>query len=241
MNGNKNKSSIGTILVLLFIFGGPIAPLLVLGLVLYLLFRSPKYKSETFTSEFKSDAYKNVGKPKINGGVNIKSTSNKVDYGTKFETKNYDYTVKEKKTEIGQTIYRPNLSSNYNNSNFNTLDNYSRLIRGMNPQELLELIDAFYDEFTHNIYHEASNTAHITNGVALVHNATKKKWYSIHSTDLLHKTKKMFDGTTKNELYHEYQSGDTIWIKLLPLHGSPYSSLYSMDHDIVSKYNAKRL
>lgn len=240
---NKNKSSlISGIIILIFLFGEFLIPLGIIGLIIYAVVKSNKQDSKAFTFEYKPDAYKNVGKPKLNGVVNIKSKKYKADYGDRFESNDYDYTVKERKQENSDAMIQPQkLSSEYIGPTFNKFDNYSRLIKGMNPQELLELIDAFYDEFTHDIYHEASNTAHITHGVALIHNATKKKWYVIRSNNLLHKAKSMFDGTNRNELYHEYHAGDTVWIKLLPLHGSPYSSTYEIEFDVIAKYGAKRL
>lgn len=237
-NKKKNSSLITTIFILFFFFGGALIPLVIIGLFFYLMFK--KGNTESFSSESKYDTYKNIGKPKTNSGFQIKPVENKGNYDNRY--KNNDFMIQERKRDVdSMMIQTTQTSSNYISSSFKTLDDYSRLIRGMNPQELLELIDAFYDEFTHSIYHEGSNTAHITSGVALIHNATKNKWYSINSTDLLHKTKKMFDGSVKNELYREYQEGDTIWIKLLPLHGSPYTSLYSMERDVVSKYSAKKL
>lgn len=253
MNDNKEmkfSTFFAIIIFMLLTFGGFIIPIAMIFLFIYAAIDSTKKnknnKKNVFNFEINNESYKNIGKPKSDGGIKIKPNNYNVDFEHKFNQKDYDYMTKEKEMQINSsknytTNINENISSEHIISSFKKFDDYSRLIKGMNPQELLELINAFYDEFTHDIYHEASNTAHITHGVALIHNATKKKWYVVRSNDLLHKTKTMFDGANRNELYHEYQAGDTVWIKLLPLHGSPYSSTYEIEYDVIAKYGAKKL
>lgn len=159
--------------------------------------------------------------------------------------------LSEKKREYQKTQYRsqnvneiislPKANEYVPKQYVGGFSQFAESVRSMNPEEFIELIHSIKDKSMHEIYHEASNTAHITSGICLIYNATKKEWYVGRSISLLNKVESYFSGKIKNDIYRAYVDGDTLWIKLLPLENSPCSSLSELENMAISIYDAKKI
>ena len=118
---------------------------------------------------------------------------------------------------------------------------YAKMKKGLNPDEFLELIHSFDNEFTHDIFHEANGSSHFESGICMIYNSAKGDWYVGHSADLLRKIEKMLKGQIRNEIFKAYRDGESLWIKILPLEGSPCSNIFEMERWAMSAFGAQKL
>lgn len=242
MDTNKNPKLGWIIPIVIFSFFTGTFGLLIFGYIIYSSIKSSNKKSDNLNG--------NIGKvKKPNSGTYTTHVSSEDVYRTKpkpLPTLLNDYITEEIPVkEVYSSDYSrsgwTNVDNDWNKPHATVFTEYANTRRGMNPEELLELIHGFTSEYTHQIYHEASGTAHINSGVCIIHNDTKNKWYVTSSSSLLKRVEKYFNGQIRNEIYYAYKAGDSIWIKLLPLKGSPYQSLYEMEIAALSTYDAKRI
>ena len=76
-------------------------------------------------------------------------------------------------------------------------------------------------------------------GVYIIHNITKDKYYVGQSVHVLQRVNKHMTGYGNGDVYADYKYGDRFTIKCLSLEKSVYSSLDRLEKDFIERYDAK--
>lgn len=76
-------------------------------------------------------------------------------------------------------------------------------------------------------------------GVYIIHNITKDKYYVGQSVHVLQRVNKHMTGYGNGDVYADYKYGDRFTIKCLSLEKSGYSSLDRLEKDFIERHDAK--
>lgn len=75
-------------------------------------------------------------------------------------------------------------------------------------------------------------------GVYVIFNKTKGKYYVGQGIDLFNRVNSHFTGKGNGDVYADYKYGDEFTIKLIPLKKSGYKKLNALEKDTIFTYNA---
>lgn len=75
-------------------------------------------------------------------------------------------------------------------------------------------------------------------GVYVIYNASKHKYYVGQSIHVMSRIAQHFNGHGNGDVYVDYRNGDSFTIKVIKLEGSGFKSLNSLEKRAISAYNA---
>lgn len=73
-------------------------------------------------------------------------------------------------------------------------------------------------------------------GVYVIHNVTKDRYYVGQSIHLMDRVNQHFSGTGNQELYYDYIRKDFFIIRMIPLKGSGFRSLNTLERFAIRRY-----
>lgn len=77
-------------------------------------------------------------------------------------------------------------------------------------------------------------------GVYIIHNKTRDMYYVGQSKKVLQRVNQHFTGHGNGDVYADYKMGNEFVIKTISLSNSGYSSLDSLERDLIDAYDAKK-
>ena len=77
-------------------------------------------------------------------------------------------------------------------------------------------------------------------GVYIIHNVTKDMYYVGQSKKILQRVNQHFTGHGNGDVYADYKNGNEFTIKTVSLSNSEYSSLDTLERDLIEAYEAKK-
>ena len=75
-------------------------------------------------------------------------------------------------------------------------------------------------------------------GVYILHNITKHKYYVGQGHNVFSRVKQHFAGRGNGDVYADYKYGDRFTVQILPFQNSGFSSLNEMERKIIALYDA---
>ena len=76
------------------------------------------------------------------------------------------------------------------------------------------------------------------NGVYILHNKDKDKYYVGQSVQVIHRVNQHLTGSGNNSVYTDYKNGDAFMIRMIGLKESKYDTLNHLERDMISKYDS---
>lgn len=75
-------------------------------------------------------------------------------------------------------------------------------------------------------------------GVYVLYNKNKRMYYVGQAKQILSRVNNHFTGKGNGDVYADYKYGDRFSIRLVPLRGSGFSTLNSLERHLIGKYHA---
>lgn len=114
------------------------------------------------------------------------------------------------------------------------IHNLASGVAEMTPQEFLEIRKN--TKGTRN--GKGLVTAYNCEGVYVLFNSTKNKYYVGQGKNVMDRVNNHFTGKGNGDVYADYKYGDDFTIKMIPLEGSGFDSLNSLERNAILTYDA---
>lgn len=105
----------------------------------------------------------------------------------------------------------------------------------LNPQEFFELREQTFGEKYNRRRYKKLNFE----GVYVLYNSTKNKYYVGQGKRILDRVNMHFTGKGNGDVYADYKYGDNFTIKMIGLKHSGYKSLNALERDTIEVFNAQ--
>ena len=102
------------------------------------------------------------------------------------------------------------------------------------PQEFLKL----RKQTKGNRNHKGAMTKNNFEGIYILYNQTKNMYYVGQAKKVLGRVNNHFTGKGNGDVYADYKYGDSFTIKMIPLKGSGFSTLNSLEKNAIASYNS---
>lgn len=107
---------------------------------------------------------------------------------------------------------------------------------GVSVQEFLEMYDARIYNPENQQYDLKFMKGNDFEGVYILHNLTKEKYFVGRSQKVFRKVERHFNGFGNALLYEDWKNGNAFTVRMIRLDGTNHFDLQSLEKEMVSKY-----